>query len=342
MAQASSQSFDKDKYNLSLEKNGKPKKQLTSIIGSGTYGSIYKTRTPRLVAKVLTFDEEEEIKFCNDILETLRADENVNIHLPFFEDDYEFQSKIGSDDWKFKVVEKNKALQYMEELHPIRDKKPGTPLDDVEKKFVRDIINMLEYISDKHKCFFLDFKAANMMYRKTFKVRRKGSKIQKTEFMTPVLIDLDSLMRYDTTYKNSWWYSIVTTYHTFDMPYESYEIPTEITEEAFNNTCLYVQRVACLSMLVDWVMGRLRMHNLLAKYPNYALSGKTKHDYCFEALRLYFGVLNEVKEARDLLEIAEKQPPFNEPFGALTLPKHKKYGHFYTCRSSFVDRPLNL
>lgn len=339
--------FDVRKYNDGLKAGSL--KQLRMVYGEGEYGQIFSTGKENVVAKVV-FLEPKQLEFVNNIIARLKADPRIRPHLPFFEDDDEMQGNIENDDWKFKFVDDDKvfAIQYMEKLQPIPSKESLAkhPLTAKDKRFVDMTVVLLETIANlEPACFFPDFKKGNLLQYRILKKRTKGAKrVKITEHMVPVLIDLDSLITYDNSMLDEGWYGVVSTYNVFSTRSGWNVVPESMTQREFNNTCLYVQRVACLCMLVDWLNNNYDMHEKLYNPPSEALFRKTKHDYIFELLEEKLKPLTGTL-APWLFKNTISQPPFNVKKGfteeeLATPEEYKNYEHFYVCRLSFADRTL--
>ena len=305
--------------------------QLKEVIARGTYGAIYKTTAANVVAKVIQF-KDTQLEYYNTILSSLISDKLVRPFLPFFKNDEEAKAAgIPVEDgipvlqW---VAMQNKdgkpsdfAILYMEKLDSVDTKSESKNLTINETAFVDCTIGLLEHIAEKHKCFFVDLKLANLMQRNTI--------------TAPVLVDLDSIVTYNEAYRDDqkWWYGIGGSYHAFNAKFKTVDVPLNMSEPTFNNVSLYIQRTACLCMLVDWLHSSLDIYNVLRKFPCGKSPSETKHQFCRRLIEERFGALTKNSVATLLLTKFQTHEPFNWP------PKDE-YGSFLSCRSTFYDRTL--
>jgi hypothetical protein len=313
-----------DVYNIFAADSPLP--QLLTKRSNGSYGAIYNTTNESVVAKVAQFEDSAEIEYNNAILKQLMSDNSIRPLLPFFKDDKEKKSNAeGIPDFYWRTLKgkdgkpTNFALQYMEKLKPVKPKSnPKAKLTPGEKTFVDLVVRGLEYIAARHNCYFTDIKIDNLMQRDTQ--------------AAPVLVDLDSFVQYNQAYAKMPWYGITSTYNVFNTRFQTYNIPSQMSQKAFNNVGWYVQRTACLCMLVDWLHRNYAICDTIKEFPSTKQKGETKHQFCLQLIKDGFTALESVEAARELLENFKNHKPFNFPMA------DNQYGWFFSLRSPFYDR----
>lgn len=319
-------------YNANLIPNKGPK--LTTKLSSGTFGCIYNTENDKVVAKIirplnrdsnyrhLRETNEYEIENLNLMIKNLRSSELVRPHLPFFKDDKTaYKNKLHTFEWQEANGHDGLYVLYMEKVNPLNPKTLSDDCTEAELKFVDGIVSLTTELA-AWNYFYLDIKLNNF-----------GQRDSIDQF---VLIDLDSLVTYDTRYKQ-----VFTASY---LPFEQEKlIPwTPKDQGAYQNVATYWMSVACLVTILQWYSRNQDPNffgNMLNKYPNYELMEHTKHELCVAIFDRYFKqgtLLDQSKLVKDLVAKVSRQRPFSDKYKST----FEKYGPFYKYRASFTDRTL--
>jgi len=297
--------------------------KLTEKIGSGEWGTVYKTNKQFIVVKFLQCQGQRHVDYLNELLN--KVPDALRSHLPFFENDvaatfFGLKTKQGGVNNRWQLLEavegddasKRWCALFMEELKPIPSPVRQMP------RLLSAFSTLVEGLIDAG-VYYADFKDANVM--------RRNKQI-------PVLVDVDSMVIFDERYTD--YMLMVATYNPFKVQLRVYTPPVH-DRPAFDTVMAYCTTAAAMITIFRWFNPRTNYFSGLLKWSD--RPALTNWRYIWNLLTTH-PQLKEMSQNKAFAALVKN--PFNvAPFNLPYVPDSAKgFPTWYKCRGSFVDKAL--